>query len=82
MRLCGATIQTASAVTWGLSVMAASLLHRVPAEGVWGQIFWGFLGVLVFGSTLTVIGLTTVKLVGDSLFPDWIDRWWDRPPES
>ena len=81
MRLAGSTLQTASAITWGLVAIVGPLLHRVPADGLWGTLLWWTLGILAGVSTLALVVLTTFKLVGDALFPDWIDRWWDRPPD-
>lgn len=73
MRITGSTIQTFSVVAWGLAVGLAPLAHDAP-DSVWTP-----LGILVALCTVLVLGLGAAKLLGDALWPDWIDRWWDPP---
>ena len=79
MPISGSTIQTAGAVTWGLVTGTAPLLHRLPDHGGWGSLFWTLVGIVWIASTVLVLGLAAAKLIGDALWPDWIDRWWDPP---
>jgi len=73
MRIGGSTIQTVGAITWGLAVGLAPVAHDAS------DTFWTALGILVALSTVLVLILGAAKLLGDALWPDRIDRWWDPP---
>jgi hypothetical protein len=73
MRVTGSTVQTVGAVTWGLAVGLAPLAHAAPTP------FWTALGIVLIVLAVVVVLLGTAKLLGDALWPDWIDRWWDPP---